>query len=257
MGEVKHKTSLSVVAQTSDALDETDGERVSWISAAIARGRSVLEVVRAKVGEYDKQYKASETAAAYLGGPFQRARAAFDNLAATASSLKDKTVEIPTKSLDRTLVAANAAIEQITELASKCDDKLGVASKVRTSVSLPQEKCRTALAEISKLATSLSAVANAKLQGVNHGICSRAASIASSSAGMVFSTAAALDDHFDIEDRAVSAWLLGNFWALASARHALESSWWTSSTFSACCFRDWVGNDISEHFIREVLQRVS
>jgi len=195
----------SMTAEPSDSPAATDDEQVSRISAAIARGRLALEEVRAKVSEYDEQYKASETAAAYLGAPIQKAQSAFDDLAATATSLKDKTVEIPTKALSRALTAANVALEHMTEVANKYDEKFGVRSKVRTVVSVPQEKCMTALVEVSNLAASVSAAANAQLQGVNHGICSRAASIASSGAGLVFSTAAALDDRFDIESKAINA----------------------------------------------------
>jgi hypothetical protein len=184
---------------------ETDEEQVSRISAAIARAKGALEEVRAKVGEYDSQYKASETASAYLGAPIQKAQNAFDELASTVSMLKDKTVEIPTKALTRTLSAANGALEQISEVAHKYDDKFKLSSTVQKAVSVPREKCAAALVEVSTLAASVSAAANAQLQGVNHGICSRALSIASGSANFIFRTAAALDGRFALENKAVNA----------------------------------------------------
>lgn len=191
-------------ALVSAASAETEEESVSRISAAVARAKSALEEVRQKVREYDTQYKASETASAYLGGPITRAQAAFDELASTASMLKDKSVEIPTKALTRTLAAANGALEQITELANKYDEKIGLSDKVQKAVSIPREKAAEALIEVSKLAATVSAAANAQLQGVNHGIVSRARSLSLTGAGWLFSTAAALDGRWKIEDKVVT-----------------------------------------------------
>jgi len=58
---------------------------------------------------------------------------------------------------------------------------------------------------LSSLAASVSAAGNAQQQGVNQGIRSRATALASSSADLLFSTAAALEDRFDIETKAVIA----------------------------------------------------
>jgi len=192
-------------ATAEGAAAKTDEEQVSRIAAAIAKARGALEEVRAKVGEYDAQYKASETASAYLGGPIQKAQDAFDQLATTAATMKDKTVEIPTKALSRTLTAANSALEQITELATKYDDKFKLSSTVQKAVSIPREKAHAALVEVSNLAASTSAAANAQLQGVNQGIVSRATALATSGASLLFSTAAALDGRYNIESKAITA----------------------------------------------------
>jgi len=192
-------------ALVSAAAAETDEENVSRISAAVARAKLALEEVKQKVSEYDTQYKASETASAYLGGPIQKAQAAFDELASTASMLKDKSVEIPTKALTRTLSAANGALEQITELANKYDEKFALSDKVQKAVSIPREKAAEALIEVSKLAATVSAAANAQLQGVNHGIVSRARSLSLTGAGWLFSTAAALDGRYSIQDKVVGS----------------------------------------------------
>jgi len=161
--------------------------------------------VKAKATEYDAQYKASETASSYLLPPIQKAQAAIEEFAAKASSLKDKTAEIPTKAWSRTLAAANGALEQVTALSREYDEKFQLSSKVQKAVAIPREKCATALVEASALAASVSASANAQLQGVNHGLCSRAVALASSSASVLFSTAAALENRFDIESKAVTA----------------------------------------------------
>jgi len=107
--------------------------------------------------------------------------------------------------LTRTLGAANSALEQITELASKYDDKFKLSSTVQKAVSGPREKCAAALVEASNLAASVSAAANAQLQGVNHGICSRAASIGIAGSKLIFAYAAALDGRFALENKAVTA----------------------------------------------------
>jgi len=177
----------SKVVESSETPEGTSDEEVSRVSAAIARATRALEEVRSKVYEYDAQCKASETAASYLGGPIQKAQKAFDDLAATTKSLKDRTVQIPTKAFSRALDAANSALEQMTDLASKYDEKFQVSSKVQTAVSIPQEKCRTALTEVSNLATSASTAAHAQLQDASHGISSRVAAIANSGAGLFFS----------------------------------------------------------------------
>lgn len=197
-------TNAEPPAEAEASAAETDEENVSRISAAVARAKSALEEVRQKVSEYDTQYKASETASAYLGAPITKAQAAFDELASTASMLKDKSVEIPTKALTRTLSAANGALEQITELANKYDEKIGLSDKVQKAVSIPREKAAEALVEVSKLAANVSAAANAQLQGVNHGIVSRARSLSLTGAGWLFSTAAALDGRWQIEDKVVT-----------------------------------------------------
>jgi len=196
----------ALVTNAADAAEaETQEEQVSRISAAIARAKGALEEVKLKVGDYDKQYKASETASAYLGTSIQKAQTAFDELQATASKLKDKTIEIPTKALARTLAAANSALEQVSETATKYDEKFQLSSTVQKAVSIPREKCASALVEASNLAASVSASANATLQGVNHGITSRAQALAIGGAGLIFSYAAALDGRFALENKAVTA----------------------------------------------------
>merc|ERR1711879_260951 len=79
--------------------DEAPEVQATRISAGISRARNALEEVKAKVAEYDAQYKASETASAHLGGVISKAQEVFDSLETTASLLKDRTVEIPTKAL--------------------------------------------------------------------------------------------------------------------------------------------------------------
>merc|ERR1712087_236981 len=73
------------------------------------------------------------------------------------------------------------------------------------AVLVPREKCMHALAEASNIAASVSAAANAQLESVNHGIRSRAAAIVTSSASLIFSTAAAFDDRFAFGDKAINA----------------------------------------------------
>jgi hypothetical protein len=194
----------SPALESSETLEVNDKE-VSQISAAIDRATRAFEEMQAKVREYDTQCKASETAAAYLGSSMQTTHKAFDDLAAAAKSLKDRTVEIPAKVLRQSLKAANQALEQMTELANKYDEKFQVASRVRKAVSVPQERCKTALAEASSLAASASTAATAQLQDVSQGILSQAAALANSSASFVFCTAAALDNRFNIEGKALSA----------------------------------------------------
>jgi len=194
-----------VINAAAAAEAETQEEQVSRIAAAIARAKSALEEVKLRVGDYDKQYKASETASAYFATPIEKAQTAFDELQATASKLKDKTVEIPTKALARTLAAANSALEQISETATKYDEKFQLSSTVQKAVSIPREKCTSALVEASNLAASVSASANATLQGVNHGITSRVQALALGGAGLIFSYAAALDGRFAVENKAVTA----------------------------------------------------
>lgn len=195
----------AALMSNASAAVETEEEQVSRISAAVARAKVALEEVKAKVLEYDSQYKASETASGYLLPPIQKAQAAFDELTATASSLKDKTVEFPTKALSRTLSAANGALEQIADLSRQYDEKFQLSATVQKAVSVPREKCQQALVEVSNRAASVSASANAQLQGVNHGICSRVVGLAATGAGVLFSTAAALENRYDIETKAVGA----------------------------------------------------
>jgi len=184
---------------------ETNEEQVSRISAAIARAKAGLDEVKAKVSEYDAQYKASETASAYLNAPITKAQNAFDELSTVALMLKDKSVEIPTKALSRTLTAANSALEQISETAAKYDDKFKLSSTIGKAVSVPREKCASALVEASNLAASVSAAANAQLQGVNQGISSRVMSLVGGVVGLSFSTAAAIQDRYDVETKAINA----------------------------------------------------
>jgi len=107
--------------------------------------------------------------------------------------------------LSRTLTAANSALEQISETAMKYDDKFKLSSTIHKAVSVPREKCASALVEASNLAASVSAAANAQLQGVNQGICSRAISLVTGVAGLSFSTAAAIQDRYDVETKAINA----------------------------------------------------
>jgi len=195
----------NAIASADAEAEEAPEVQASRISAAIARARSALEDVKANVSEYDGHYKASETASAHLAGAIARSQAAFDELATTASTLKDKAVEIPTKALSRTLAAANSSLENIGEVAAKYDEKFKLSSTVQKAVALPWQKCSAALAEVSQRAASLSAAANAQLQGVNQGLCSRVVSIASGGANMIFCTAAALENRYAIEEKASSA----------------------------------------------------
>jgi len=123
--------------------------------------------------------------------------------------LKDKTVEIPTKALSRTLAAANSSLEKIGEVAASYDEKFKLSSTVHKAVSIPREMCSSALSEVSNRAASLSATAHAQLQGVNDGIRARAVSsavsIVSGGLGMIFSTAAALEGRYAIEEKATDA----------------------------------------------------
>ena len=201
---IQEATPLVIIAADGGEA-ETQDEQVSRIAAAVARAKGALEEVKSKVGDYDKQYKASETASAYFAAPIEKAQAAFDELQAMASTLKDKTVEIPTKALARTLTAANSALEQISETATKYDEKFQLSSTVQKAVSIPREKCTSALVEASNLVASVSASANATLQGVNHGITSRVQALALGGAGLIFSYAAALDGRFAVENKAVTA----------------------------------------------------
>jgi len=213
---VSKETSPEMTNSTATAADlaveeasETPEVQASRISAAIARARGALDEIKAKVQDYDQQYKASETASAHLGGVIAKAQAAFDDLATTASTLKDKTVEIPTKALSRTLAAANSSLEKIGEVAASYDEKFKLSSTVHKAVSIPREMCSSALSEVSNRAASLSATAHAQLQGVNDGIRARAVSsavsIVSGGLGMIFSTAAALEGRYAIEEKATDA----------------------------------------------------
>merc|ERR1712087_230342 len=73
------------------------------------------------------------------------------------------------------------------------------------AVLVPREKCMNALAEASNIAVSVSAAANAQLESLNRGIRSRATAIVTSSASLIFSTAAAIDDRFALGDKAINA----------------------------------------------------
>lgn len=206
--EVTNATAAAGDPSVEEA-DETPEVQASRISAAINRARGALDEIKAKVKDYDQQYKASETASAHLGGVIAKAQAAFDDLATTASTLKDKTVEIPTKALSRTLAAANSSLEKIGEVAANYDEKFKLSSTVQKAVSVPREMCSSALSEVSNRAASLSATAHAQLQGVNDGIRARAASgamsIVSGGIGMILSTAAALEGRYAIEEKASDA----------------------------------------------------
>jgi len=115
-----------------------------------------------------------------------------------------KTVAIPTQALSATIAAAHSSIERISELAARFDERFRLSSSVHKAVSIPREKCSAALSEVSQCAAALSAAANAQLQSVQQGICSRAVAIANVGANMLFSTAAALDGRFAIEATAIS-----------------------------------------------------
>jgi ABC-type transporter Mla subunit MlaD len=198
-------TVVDSLALESSEVPEGIEKEVSRISAAVARATRALQEMQAKVRECDAECKASETAADYLGSAIEKTQKAFDDLAAVAKSLKDRTVEIPIKAFSRSLDAANSALEQMTEVASKYDEKFRVTGKVRAAVSVPHEKCKTALAEVSSLATSASTAANVQLHDMSEGIFSQATALANSSASLVFRAAAALDDRFDVEGKALSA----------------------------------------------------
>jgi hypothetical protein len=62
-----------------------------------------------------------------------------------------------------------------------------------------------ALAEASNIAASVSVAANGQVESVNHGPRSRATAVVTSSASLIFSTAAAIDDRFALGDKAINA----------------------------------------------------
>jgi len=208
--EVAPETNAAAAADAEpDEGEEAPEVQAGRIAAAIARARGALEEVKTKVKDYDAQYKASETASAHLGGAIAKAQSAFDELASVATALKDKTVEIPTKALTRTIAAANSSLEKISEVASTYDDKFKLSSTVKAAVDVPRAKCAEALSEVSNRAAAVSAAANAKLQGINDGLRARALSIASvganMGANMLFNTAAAIQGRYAIEEKAASA----------------------------------------------------
>jgi len=196
---------MGAMASTKDTTPVVTNATAETEKLQRCRARSALDDLKAKVKDYDEQYKASETASGHLSGVIAKAQSAFDELATTASTLKDKTVEIPTKALSRTIAAANSSLEKISEVAATYDDKFKLSSTVQKAVSIPRTAASSALTEVANRSAALSASAHAQLQGVNDGICSRAVEIATGGAGMIFSTAAALEDRYSIEEKATNA----------------------------------------------------
>merc|ERR1712216_956245 len=114
---------MGAMASTKDTTPVVTNATAETEKLQRCRARSALDDLKAKVKDYDEQYKASETASGHLSGVIAKAQSAFDELATTASTLKDKTVEIPTKALSRTIAAANSSLEKISEVAATYDDK--------------------------------------------------------------------------------------------------------------------------------------
>jgi hypothetical protein len=195
-------------AQATNAVEEAAActeEEGKGIPIAIEKARSALEDLKTKLIEYDEQFKASESASVYLKSAIEQAQSAFDKLSTQAAVLKDKTAEVPTKALSSAFATANVALEQVSALATKYDERFQLSTRVAAAVEVPRHRAVTALSEASDLTCSLATAAAAQLQGVNQGIRQRALSIASSQASFIFNQAAALNERFDIESKAISA----------------------------------------------------
>lgn len=180
---------------------------------AIARAKGALDDLQKKVADYDWQFKVSETASAFLNETIQQAYAALDSLdelSKKATVLKDKAAEVPTEVLLTTLAAASIALAACVSalalaLGAHYDEQYKLSSTVAGVVEGPQQRCLTALADVSDLAASVAAGANAQLHSVHNDCQSRAACVTRSSAKCICSTAATLNERFNIEGMAISA----------------------------------------------------
>jgi len=186
---------------TSDA-PEIEAETVGRMSVALAAAKGALEEIKKKVIAYDDTYGASDKAQKALAVAVDTAQAAIDDIQQKASTLKDKSVEVPTKAFSKAFATANSGLEQLTELANKYDEEHKLKEKVLATIEGPREKAMAALAEASAHASSVSAAATAALQGVRDGIHARSSGIAANSASFIFSTAAKVDDKYHIADKA-------------------------------------------------------
>lgn len=164
------------------------------IEKAVKRAKESLDELLEKIKNYSQEASLRDTV--------EEAKKAVGKLIEKASVLKDEAAEVPVRALSEAIVRANNAIEKLKFAAKQFDEKNHLSEKVSELVKPALDNVSAAIAEVSQHTADAASSANARLQGVNHGIRARLESAATGAFHFALDTFAELDMKFSLRDRA-------------------------------------------------------
>lgn len=193
------KPVTSAAEETEEAGEKASGfgstmDFYPKIEEAVRRAKQSLEELLEKLQKYAQEATLKDTV--------EEAKRAVSKLIEKASVLKDEAAEVPVRALSEAIVRANNAIEKLKYAAKKFDEKNKVSEKVSDLVKPALDNVSAAIAEVSQHTADAASAANARLQGVNHGIRARIESAATGALHFALDTLAELDMKFGLQDKA-------------------------------------------------------
>lgn len=174
--------------------DSYKEEFVPKLEKAVENAKQALAALVEKMNQYSNDVS--------LNNSVSEAKQAVNKLVEKVLVLKDEAAEVPMRALSQAIVAANNAIERVKFAAKQYDDKHKVSERIMERIRPTIDSVSASIAELSEHTSEAASSANARLQGVNHGIRGRIASTASGALSYVVGTLAGLDMKYHITETA-------------------------------------------------------